>query len=78
MQALLTAILTTLHASDGMVEPALIKRLNISMSELRRALVLLGDDPVLAGLGLVRIEQIDGRRRLWLTEKGRALCTSEH
>jgi hypothetical protein len=57
---------------DGLSSARACKQLQVSRSELLRLLALLGDDPGLGGLDLVRVQQEDGRETLWLTERARA------
>ncbi|MCC7249814.1 MAG: hypothetical protein IT473_14420 [Lysobacter sp.] len=69
------ALLALLAEEDGVSVPRAAKRLGLAASELRRLLVALGDDAQLGGLGLVECRASDrGHDRLWLTERGRALC----
>lgn len=69
------ALLALLVGNDGVSVPRAAKRLGLAASELRRLLVALGDDAQLGGLGLVECRTSErGHARLWLTERGRALC----
>ncbi len=79
----LLALLALLAEDDGASMPRAAKRLGLAASELRRLLVVLGDDAHLGGLRLVECRASDrGHERLWLTERGRALCrgmnTADH
>jgi DNA-binding IclR family transcriptional regulator len=70
------ALLRLLGQEDGQSIHRVAKRLGLGISELQRLLTALGDDPRFDGLDLVR-QRHDGERiRLWLTEKGRRLCTT--
>ncbi|GAB3258552.1 hypothetical protein GCM10027296_30310 [Chitinimonas naiadis] len=77
MEELLLAIMAQLFERDGMSDNQIDKKLGIGMSQLNRALALLGSNAALGGLGLVEARQEGKRRTLWLTEKGRALCQSQ-
>lgn len=71
----LLSLLALLTEDDGASMPRAAKRLGLAASELRRLLVMLGDDAHLGGLGLVECRASErGHERLWLTERGRALC----
>lgn len=74
LEELLIAIMAQLCEKDGMSDNQIDKKLGIGMSQLNRALVLLGDHADLGGMGLVTVRQDGKRRTLWLTEQGRALC----
>jgi len=56
---------------EGLSAARACKRLGLSRSELQRMLVTLGEEQSLGALGLVRVEQRDGRQLLWLTENAR-------
>jgi len=73
MEDLLIALVALLAEHDGLSDHQVGKRLGIGMSQLNRALVVLGDDAALGGLGLVTVKQDEKRRTLWLTEQGRLL-----
>jgi DNA-binding IclR family transcriptional regulator len=68
-------MLRALAAEDGQSIHRMAKRLGIGLSELQRLLAALGDDPRFDGLDLVRQRRDGVRTVLWLTDKGRALCT---
>lgn len=69
------ALLALLAGDDGPSLPRAAKALGLGTSELQRLLVALGDDPRLPGLGLVESREDGARTRLWLTARGRALCS---
>jgi len=77
LEELLVAIMAQLCEKDGMSDNQIDKKLGIGMSQLNRALVLLGDHTALGGMGLVTVRQDGKRRTLWLTEQGRALCQAQ-
>jgi DNA-binding IclR family transcriptional regulator len=68
------ALLQLLAQDTDVSLPRAAKRLSISMSELQRLLVALGDDPRFDGLDLVEHHRDGERVLLRLTERGRALC----
>jgi len=69
-------LLRLLAQEDGQSIHRVAKRLGMGISELQRLLVALGEDPRFDGLDLVE-QRLDGERlRLWLTDKGRRLCTT--
>ncbi|HET9482728.1 MAG TPA: hypothetical protein VFO79_02125 [Xanthomonadales bacterium] len=68
------ALLRLLAEEDGIAIHRATRRLGVSLSELQRMLTALGDDERYDGLGLVVAREDGERTRLWLTEKGRALC----
>jgi DNA-binding MarR family transcriptional regulator len=74
------ALLALLAEEDGQSMPRVAKRLGLAASELQRLLVVMGDDPNLGGLNLIEPRPSDRspserpHLRLWLTERGRALC----
>jgi len=70
------ALLRLLGQEDGQSIHRVAKRLGLGISELQRLLTALGDDPRFDGLDLVRQRRDGERIRLWLTEKGRRLCTT--
>lgn len=72
------ALLALLAENDGVSLPRAAKRLGLAASELRRVLTALGDDPRFGGLGVVECRRVErGHERLWLTERGRALCRGD-
>lgn len=72
------ALLALLAEHDGVSLPRAAKRLGLAVSELRRVLTALGDDPQFGGLGVVECRRAErGHERLWLTERGRALCRGD-
>ena len=72
------ALLALLAEHDGVSLPRAAKRLGLAASELRRVLTALGDDPQFGGLGVVECRRAErGHERLWLTERGRALCRGD-
>lgn len=72
------ALLALLAEHDGVSLPRAAKRLGLAASELRRVLTALGDDPQFGGLGVVECRLAErGHERLWLTERGRALCRGD-
>lgn len=72
------ALLALLAENDGVSLPRAAKRLGLAASELRRVLTALGDDPRFGGLGVVECRRAErGHERLWLTERGRALCRGD-
>ena len=73
MEELLIAVVALLAEQDGLSDHQIGKRLGIGMSQLNRALVVLGDNAALGGLGLVEVKQDAKRRTLWLTARGRSL-----
>lgn len=68
------ALLHLLAQQETVSLPRAAKRLSLSISELQRLLVALGDDPRFDGLDLVRQDREGARVLLRLTERGRALC----
>lgn len=70
------ALLRLLAEEDGQSLHRVAKRLGFSVSELQRLLTALGPDPRFDGLDLVEPRADGERTRLWLTEKGKRLCTS--
>ncbi len=72
------ALLALLAEEDGQSLPRIAKRLGLAASELQRLLMVMGDDPHLGGLDLIEQRPSERPRgdhlRLWLTERGRALC----
>lgn len=70
-------LLQLLCAEDAQSIHRVAKRLGLGLSELRRLLTALGDDPRFDGLDLVEQRQQGERTVLRLTERGRALCRSE-
>ncbi len=68
------ALLQLLAQHEDISLPRAAKRLSLSISELQRLLVALGDDPRFDGLDLVRQDREGERVLLRLTERGRALC----
>lgn len=70
------ALLQLLAQENGQSLHRVAKRLGLGVSELQRLLTALGPDPRYDGLDLVE-PRVDGERtRLWLTEKGKRLCTN--
>lgn len=65
-------LLALIAADEGLSVARACKRLGLSRSELQRMLVALGDDVSLGALGLVRVEQREGRALLWLSESAKA------
>ncbi len=65
-------LMELIAAQEGLCAARACKRLGLSRSELQRMLVILSVDPSLDALGLVRVEDDDGRQLLWLTDKARA------
>ncbi len=68
------ALLQLLAQHNNVSLPRAAKRLSISMSELQRLLVALGDDPRFDGLRLVEQHHDGNHLLLRLTERGRSLC----
>lgn len=65
--ARLQQLLQLVHAHPGISAARACKQLALSRSELQRLLLVLGDDSVMQGLGLIRIESDPAPARLWLT-----------
>lgn len=72
------ALLRLLAEEDDMSLPRVAKRLALSLSELQRLLVPLGNDPRFDGLDLVEQRREGDRILLRLTSRGRALCAGVH
>lgn len=72
------ALLRMLAEEDDMSVPRVAKRLALSVSELQRLLVPLGNDPRFDGLDLVEQRRAGDRILLRLTSRGRALCAGAH
>lgn len=70
------ALLRLLAEEDGQSLHRVAKRLGLGLSELQRVLTALGPDPRFDGLDLVEPRRDGERVRLWLTDKGRRLCTT--
>lgn len=74
------ALLALLAEEDGQSAPRVAKRLGLAASELQRLLIAMGGDPRFGGLDLIEPRPSGQQRgdrphlRLWLTERGRALC----
>ncbi len=68
------ALLRLLAAEDGQSTARIAKRLQLGQSELQRVLTALGEDPRYDGLALVEQRRDGERMRLWLSDRGRALC----
>jgi DNA-binding IclR family transcriptional regulator len=68
------ALLRLLATEDGQSTARIAKRLQLGQSELQRLLTALGADPRFDGLALVEQRRDGERTRLWLSERGRALC----
>lgn len=66
------ALLDLVAGEEGLSIARACKRLGLSRSEVNRLLVELGDDPVLGGLDLIRVERSEERQTLHLTERARA------
>jgi len=78
MDELVVAAMAQLCEDDGMSDNRLRKRLGVGMSQLNRVLALLAASPEAGGLGCVELRTDDGavrRRTIWLTERGRSLCS---
>jgi hypothetical protein len=71
------AAMAQLCERDGISDHQLRKRLGLGMSQLNRVLSLLASAPEAGGLGCVELRSdTDARRRtIWLTERGRSLCS---
>jgi len=65
-------LLELVAREEGLSTARACKRLGLSRSELQRLLTLLGDDAVVGGLGLLRVDAGQGRETLWLSEHARA------
>ena len=72
MEAQLAALLRVVAGHEGASTARAARRLGVAASELQRLLAVLGDDPVLGGLGLVDARDDGDRRVLSLTAAGRA------
>ena len=59
------ALLALVRGEPGLSAARACKRLGWSRSELQRALTALGPDASVGGLGLVRVQDEDGRDTLW-------------
>lgn len=71
MEAQLAALLRFVGANEGASTARVARRLGLAASELQRLLAVLGDDPVLGGLGLIVARDDSGRPVLHLTDAGR-------
>ena len=71
MEAQLAALLHFVGSHDGASNARVARQLGLAASELQRLLAVLGDDPVLGGLGLVAARDDRGRPTLHLTDAGR-------
>ena len=71
MEAQLAALLRFLADHDGASAARVARNLGLAASELQRLLAVLGDDPVLGGLGLVATGDERRRATLRLTDAGR-------
>ena len=69
------ALLRLLAREDGQSLPRAARALGLGASELQRLLTALGPDPRFDGLDLVEARADGQRTRLFLTAKGRQLCT---
>ena len=59
------AVLALVRAEPGVSAARACKRLGWSRSELQRVLTALGPETSIGGLGLVRVDDADGRDTLW-------------
>jgi DNA-binding IclR family transcriptional regulator len=71
MEAQLAGLLRFVAAEEGASAARVARNLGLAASELQRLLAVLGDDPVLGGLGLVATRDERGRATLHLTDAGR-------
>ena len=71
MEAQLAALLRFVAGHDGASSARAARSLGLAASELQRLLAVLGDDPVLGGLGLLAVHDDGARQRLALTDAGR-------
>lgn len=71
MDAQLAALLRFLAETGEASTARAARRLGLAASELQRLLAVLGDDPVIGGLGLVDVRADGSRRLLALTAAGR-------
>jgi hypothetical protein len=76
MEDMLIAIMATLQAEDGQSDHRLAKQLGLGLSQLNRALALLGTSPSEGGLGWVTTDSGRKPRRAWLTPLGRQMIAA--
>ncbi len=67
----LVALLQLVADDEGVSAARACKRLQLSRSELLRALARLGNDPAVGGLGLLELRSDGARDTLWLTDAAR-------
>ena len=71
MEQRLAELMRFIAGHEGASAARISKQLGLARSELQRLLAVLGDDPALGGLGLVRATAEGARDRLALTPHGR-------
>jgi DNA-binding IclR family transcriptional regulator len=71
MEQRLAELLRFVAGREGASTARASKQLGLARSELQRLLAVLGEDPALGGLGLVRTTADGAREHLALTPRGR-------
>jgi DNA-binding IclR family transcriptional regulator len=71
IEAQLAKIMRALINGEAQSLAKIAKKLSLSQSELRRLLVVLGENEHLGGLGLIKIDDTTAQTRLKLTERGK-------
>jgi predicted transcriptional regulator len=68
-------LLRLLADEDGQSIHRVARALGMSLSELQRLLSAMGSDPRYDGLDLVTLTPDGPRLKIWLTDRGRRLCS---
>ena len=71
MEQRLAGLMRFVAAHEGASAARVSKQLGLARSELQRMLAVLGEDPALGGLGLLRTTADGARECLALTPRGR-------